>query len=216
MGLKLKRRDVIPPGGFKYFQAETKFWIKGHSFHDLINAIRQHRMSNNIPIGLRFLEEVEDQICQTLPPGWADREDPVHRARAGFAVDFMNVLRGTGVLVEWYVTGKKKIEQSEADRRANICSSCMYNQPIQGCNSCNDGVLRGLVDKIVGGSTTQHDNHLRACQLCACSLKAKVWLELSLIQKHSSPELMEALPTWCWIKPLDDNVTKPTENIPAS
>lgn len=208
MGLKLKRRDVVPPGGFKYFQAETKFWITSPTYPDLISRIRKHRASNNLPVGLRFLEEIEDQICQTLPPDWIDRDDPVHRARAGFAVDFMNVLSGTGLLVEWFLTGRKKVEQTEADRRANICSSCFYNQPIQGCTSCNDGVLRDVVNKIVGGSVTQYDNHLRACKLCACSLKAKVWLPLELLVKRSSAELQEALPDWCWIKiPKEQNAT---------
>jgi len=209
MGLTLNRRDAVPPGGFKFRQAETNFTISAPSFHDLVVQVRKHRNSNNLPIGIRFLEEIEEQLCENLGPEWCQRNDPSHRARASYALDFWTVMRGTGLLLDWMVSGRSKVSAQEAEQRAHVCSTCPYNRGTSGCTSCNSNLILGLVNQIVGGDKTKYDNHLNACQVCGCALKAKVWLDKELMQKHQDKATADAFPRWCWMS--DQN--KDTDEI---
>lgn len=194
----LQRKHETPPGGWIYTQFETGARLQAGSFIDLVSTVKKHRMANNIPIGLAFDSEIEDQICQRMPAGVCDRTgQPVWK---GQAFDLETVLRGTRTIASWFIGGRKKAEPKEIVRRTAICSSCYLNQPVQGCASCGMGAMHELVNSIVGSGEFEGSGNLHSCLACACALKAKIQMPLELLQRHTSEETNEQLPEWCWLK----------------
>lgn len=63
----LTDKNQVPPGGFRYKQAETEFTVTAPSWKDLLTRVKAHRMANNLPIGLEFDREVERQLAALLP-----------------------------------------------------------------------------------------------------------------------------------------------------
>lgn len=197
MAVKLLQPGTIPPGGYRFVERGTNFEVKAHSFTQLVRAVAAHKRANNLPVTGQLDQEIQEQLCSHLPPGWCEYNDPFWNPGRGGSLNFNDVVLGTKILVDWFLSGKKRVEKSEADRRASICSGCPQNQLPIGCNSCNLNVLRGVVESIVGGKITTHDHLLNACGICGCSLKAKVWLPLELLKKHE-PEGRQ-YPDWCWL-----------------
>lgn len=62
----MKLNDLItaPPGGWKYQQAETGFWMVGITFEQLLSKISIHRQNNNLPPPSS--EEIQNWICDHL------------------------------------------------------------------------------------------------------------------------------------------------------
>ncbi len=64
----MKLNDLItaPPGGWKYQQAETGFWMMAITFEQLLSKVAVHRKNNNLPAPSG--DEIEDWLCQQLIP----------------------------------------------------------------------------------------------------------------------------------------------------
>src|SRR5882757_9325246 len=73
---RLIEQSTVPPDGFRYFQPETRMTIRGGDYWDLFVNVKKHRTANQIPISSFWKEEVEDQLCKMLPPGWCKEIDP--------------------------------------------------------------------------------------------------------------------------------------------
>lgn len=197
--LTLNNQIEVPPDGYRYFQAETKVWIEAPSFGELVGEVRKHRRGNNLPVGLLFEKEIEDQLCQRLPAGFCKHEDGRKSAMVTLLRGFAEFLTGTSTLIDWTVReGRRKVALEEANARAHTCSSCHFNRIPSGCSSCNSAVVMELVNRYVGGDKTNADELLRGCDKCGCSLKAKVWIPLEILHRHSPPEI--EFPEWCWAK----------------
>ena len=65
--LYITNKDLVPPGGFRYRQQETDFLVTAPSWKELLTRTKQHRLVNNLPIGLEFEREVERQLADLLP-----------------------------------------------------------------------------------------------------------------------------------------------------
>lgn len=88
--------------------------------------------------------------------------------------------------------GGKLVDQSLADKRAQICTTCPENIPIVGCMGCS-----GLVPKLLKatkGASTEYDNKLRGCGVCGCQLKAKVHLPDEVVGDDDLE-----FPEHCWM-----------------
>lgn len=59
-------KSIVPPGGWKYFQKETNYWIEGQSFLHLLSKVRAHRQANQLPLEPHWMVEVEESICAQL------------------------------------------------------------------------------------------------------------------------------------------------------
>lgn len=198
MSLHLEKLTEVPPGGFRYKDPSTGRVITGPTYRDWVNAVKKHKVANNLPVTGQLEADMQEQLCLQMPPGWCVREDGASYAGGtpdGFSIS--QVFTGTAALVDWYLSGKKKVSRDTAQARANICGPCPFNQQPAGCSSCNQGKILGLVSKIVGGEQLDGDAKLNACTLCGCSLKAKVWLEAEVLQRHKGDA---AFPDWCWMK----------------
>lgn len=197
MSLHLDNTQIVPPGGFRYKDTSTGVTVTGPSYKDWVKAVKAHKTANNIPFTSRLEEEMQEQLCQQLPIGWCVRDGMPFDSGVVSGLTFDKIMTGTATLGDWLLNGGKKVAKDEAQRRANVCGSCPFNQQPQGCSSCNQGKLLGLVNRIVGGEKLQGDDRLHACTLCGCSLKAKVWLEIEVLQRHTGGV---NFPEWCWLK----------------
>jgi hypothetical protein len=65
--LRVKNPNVVPPGRWRYHQQETD-WDSGTfgTFRELVLAVREHRQSNNLPIGTDFEAELQNWFCMQL------------------------------------------------------------------------------------------------------------------------------------------------------
>lgn len=196
ISLKLNRRDEVPPGGFRYLVEETRTWVTGQHYDDWRNNIKKHYAVNNIPLPANIEDKMEEFLCRILPPGQCNHQPPSRTHR----LTMNGIISGTKTLLGFFTGGRKKVSQEEADNRSDICSRCPYNQKPDGCHSCSLSELHNVVNSIVGAKKTRWSDHLNGCTLCSCSLEAKVWLELDLLQSNTSEDINNELPEWCWLK----------------
>ncbi len=198
MAIKLINRANCPPGGYNYFQPETKQWFHAITFPDLRTKVINHRKVNNIPIGLLIEEQIESDICSRTPPGWCER-DGVGISSSGIGTALETVKQGTATLFDWWKNDRRIVDQDELDRRSGICASCPFNQPYN-CPTCAMNALHVLVNNFIGAISGKYDNLLNACSKCGCSLKAKTRIPLDILQRHIPESQNNSLPEWCWVK----------------
>lgn len=193
----LQNKDVVPPGGFRYLQTDTGVWLHAPSWGELVKAVKAHRKANSIPFGAELEQEIETQLCSTLPPGHCSYGQDQHRKRAKMIgrPSMKKFMELTRTMIQ--MSGKELVPLPTANQHAEICRKCHYNQRPDGCTSCAMGDLVGL---LAGFSLpkTEHDAHLHGCMLCGCSLRAKVHFPADVLARTSQD--LEAFPEWCWIR----------------
>jgi len=104
-------------------------------------------------------------------------------------------LKGGIALLENLFFGEKNmVVQEEADRRASLCLDCPHN-----VFPDRDKFVKwsdGIAEESTRGKRSKHFEDLGSCEICTCTLKAKVW--------HKSPEMnkeeSEQAPDFCWAK----------------
>jgi hypothetical protein len=201
----LNNTGVTVPGGFRWFCEDSKQWIPvAGSFNNYIEFIhncKKHCQANNIPIGLNWEQNIQNQICATLDGDWCLENGRPIPPMGGFGFDIAAVIQGTRTLASWLIKGKgKKVEAIEAERRALICAGCPMNQPPVGCTGCTMSALKEAVNVVVGGAATAYDSQLQSCKVCGCSLRAKIHLPLDILRDNLTDAQMNALPQACWLK----------------
>lgn len=203
VAIKLINPSNCPPNGYTHFQKETRQWFHAITLPDLKSKVRNHRKANNIPIGLLFDEQIEEDICSRTPPGWCER-DGVGISSQGIGTSLETVKQGTATLFDWWKNDRRVVSQSELDKRAGICASCPFNQPYN-CPSCALSALHALVNHFTSAISSKHDHLLNACSKCGCSLKAKTRIPLDILQRHIPKSQDDSLPEWCWVKKKENN-----------
>jgi hypothetical protein len=195
---KLLEPNTVPPDGFRYFQAETKTWIRASDYANLFLNVRDHRKANNLPLGTFWEAEVEDQLCRSLPPGLCKESRPGEGKNVFTRIGWDEVVAGTTTIVNWMAGGLQKVDQALADKRAAICSTCYFNVQVGGlCAACQH--LQNLAAKFTGGQRTASDFYLKACAVCKCSLQVKVWTPIEAIDKGTPEDMLVKFPQFCWI-----------------
>lgn len=195
---RLKNYREVPPKFYRYTVPETGHYIEAWNIDNWIEQIRKHLEANNIPIPTDLLAKAEDQLCQLLPPGWCDFDDP-NRPRVDTNFGWGDVERASATFVDWVSQGRETVTQDEAERRARICTRCYLNLRTQGCGvSCRE-LIRKLVGLFVNKKTSVDDN-LHTCGACRCFLKAKVHFPLQIIEEHDTDSIQMLLPDFCWMK----------------
>src|SRR4029077_10608990 len=135
-----------PPDGYRYVFPEDGYTVHAWTFVYWIKSATAHLPANKRPVpdGLEAL--MQNQLCQTLPPGWCMYDDP-NRPRPSLSLDWNAVSSGLKTFGRWIAGGCNYVLQNEADRRALICSRCYLNVNVQGCSGCQKAVEEVLRDK---------------------------------------------------------------------
>lgn len=162
---------------FKPFSGPKRFVFKdpdtGHDYleateRDLIRRIVSYRAQNNLQ-PITHLDIVLQHYWCGLKENQGECEpcEPLKRGLLAY-------LRGGIALIDnvWYGE-KARVGQTEADRRGALCVKCPYNVfPDKG------PFIRWsdmLAEHSVGEARSLYHDSLGNCEVCSCTLKAKVW-----------------------------------------
>lgn len=152
----LKSKSGFPPGGWQYFQPETRWsaplpLVDG--FEATIQKIISHRRQNprfGLPTDYDTVShQLETFTCTRLKnhPSWcedkkkvtakpipevnlefrADSPDPIVRRVAAKLVGVRNIAGGARILNDWLGNGGVPVDPDKAQGRANICLECPKN-----------------------------------------------------------------------------------------
>lgn len=208
MSLRLIKRADSP--GLTYVNPETGHKQFAWDMKTLMLLVEKYRRDNGfLPVER---EQVEDQICQMLPPGWCEY------TTGGQPNDFVDVrigkddvLRGTRVLSEIAVRRAASVlvpswtpfvEQEEAERRAAICAACYAKVSVEGCVSCDDYIP--VISAVIGDRTTKADAQLgiAACAICKCAARAHVHVKADVLSRGVDDAMLAKFklvePCWKW------------------
>jgi hypothetical protein len=191
--MAIKDLQLVPPGGWRYVQPESGALIRGGDYHRLLANIRDHRISNNYPIGLNFEAEIQNAICERGAECQPAVRDPGPRNVT--LDDLRNFLL---VLRKWVADGATFVSKEEAERRAAICVRCPRNQKVGGCFGCK-GIVN-LISEVIGGRDTRFDQELSGCGVCGCELRTAVHIPLEVQWRGVDDEMNEQFPDYCWKK----------------
>jgi hypothetical protein len=191
--LKLLAKEV-PPEGFRWTCPDCGYQIQHIDKNEWLFRAQQHVSSNHGEVPFELLDKMEDQLCQTLPPGWCLYDDE-QRPRPSFALSWDDLKTGLSTFMNWFKSGQTTCDQAEAERRARICVNCYLNTHVQGCTMCHR-----LAAEILPDNHTPFDGSLRACAVCKCVLSKKIWFDLSVLKESSSPQHQKMYPSFCWMK----------------
>ncbi len=186
-------------GGYVLNLPEKAMVGQGMNFPALLRSIKEWRRANSVPIGLGFEDEVEKMVCDLYPQECSGAIDGKPRKSR---LSLSAVLRGTRVLLAFKLAGSPYVSQEEAERRASICASCVWNLDYaKPCNG-NCGGLKEMVSAIVGGQKTSFDDRLKACGICGCTNAAQILMPLDVLEKGVTADMKEqfAAVEKCWKK----------------
>ena len=190
----LIRADVVPPGGWRYTQKETGELISANTHTELISKVRVHRRTNGLTIPADLAKEVEQQICEWAGSSYCANIDLAVSRERSASLTWGDIVKGTRILASWVMSGTPRVNEAEAERRAEICVACPMNIPAPGCVACAGSKLtRGLI-----GGKTKHDKKLKNCGICKCVNRAQVWLPLDVLSRSLDSAQYQALPDFCW------------------
>lgn len=198
---------MVPFGGVFNLNDTARGMVGfGSNFDQLVNNIGQWRRANGVPIGLGFIDEVEDAVCRQYPNECHQTHPQLPNPEQ--RLNWRDVLHGTVVMVKQKLSGTPLVSDAEAERRAAICVGCKFNQHITyGCTGgCPE--LNNVIAAIVGAKRTSADDKLRGCGICHCSLRSAVYVDLSIQQSVLTKEQIDKFKVakeinGCWKCPTD-------------
>ena len=197
----IKPQGPCPPDGFRYVFPEDGWVCHAWSYNDWIALAKAHLQANNQQVPQELEVIMQDQLCQSLPPGWCNYDND-QRPRASTSLGWGDVLVGIKTFSEWISKGAQFVSQEEADRRALVCSRCYLNVNVTGCSSCQK-----MVEEVVRGQKTKYDFALKACGVCMCFLRAKVHFPLEILENNATEHSRAVYPqiSWCWLNKNSEN-----------
>jgi len=196
--LSLIKQSVCPPNGFRYVFPGDGYAVVAFTYNDWVENARAHLRVNGLEVPADLAAVMEDQLCQTLEPGWCMYDDPM-RPRVNTDLNWDDVKVGLVTFGKWLAVGCATVEQAEAERRASICARCYMNVAIGGCSACQK-----VVSEVVGKRKTKLDGVLRACAVCRCVLRAKVWFPQNALASQNEKG-QSLYPGHCWLKKGGEN-----------
>ena len=213
---RLIQRQECPPGGFRFFVAETKMWLPttrdpAPNINDLYQQVLSHYRANRIPIPPRPQLEafIEEQVCHRLIQqgiqGFCDFPDgpPDPKTIRHFKpFTHASVVAFTGTMWDWVKSGFEAVPIEEIKRRAAICAGCSHNRTPEGCTGCNAAPLQAVASIFAVGTRGPWDNALKSCDVCGCVLIAKTRIPVDILQRNMPQQQLDDLPGHCWLKPI--------------
>jgi hypothetical protein len=206
----------VPGLGWRALQPETGAIISGLAMDDLRVNVLRYREANGLPVEVNFRRQLEDQICMAMDPEERERKcrpllpndqtNPpyIRKFRSGLG-DLENFAKAVKSVLDTGVQGDPvSVSQQEADRRAEICSTCPFNLPLGNCWSC--GALGNLYRGIAGGKYSHFDGALQSCDVCGCDNRTQIHFSKEVLNRAAGLQgfKKQDFPDKCWKKELLD------------
>lgn len=198
---------LTPPGQWRARCPHCGFWLKHYEWQAFERMVLTHNKSNEHPEW-----DYETAACDQLPPGsclYANGEHP-----EPFDGDMdVESLRGTALalaeLTRQYFFGSPLVDQSEAERRAAICSRCPMNLPVRACVTCRGmESIRTAIHAVVGQNSTSVDKELQGCRICKCHTRTIAWIKPDILEKGFTDKQRTKttkIAPHCWKLAIDRN-----------
>ena len=204
----------------------------GYCFNDAVSAIIKHRNDNprfNLSTDREVVAvELDNYTCALLknnsqwcvagsalsfpkPLPSKQRAGEGKGAVAGGSSFLKNASVGIKVWIDFFGDGKP-VEKAIAEKRA---ATCLAGDDGKMCPYHEEGSLMQRLTAAAGKELlaiknalndldmhSSRDRELKNCTKCDCPLVAKIWVPMPIIKKHMSPETVESLPSFCWIREI--------------
>lgn len=185
--LVIHNREEPPTGGqgWVFTHPVTGMRFQHYEYGAFVRQIVDHNRANGIE-----MENLDELICQQmqLSDRWCGEPPP---AIETFDIKLSDLMRGLNSARKFLFSGGALVDQEEANRRAEICSTCPKKTSSVNCLPCSG--FSNALREIIGGRQTPHDQNVDACSVCKCGMKEKVWLPMDSIDIKGLE-----FPDWCW------------------
>src|ERR1041385_306550 len=166
---RLKDRSLVPVDDFRYRHA-TGHTTTSKIYRIWVEDAKAHQRANGLPVPDDFQQQMEDQLCATIPPEYCDRDPGDVTDWVDRKFSWNDLAEGMAVFSRWGTQGAPLVEAGEAERRSHICVSCPLNVGITGCATCRK--IAEFITGSVAQQKTPYGDQLEACAICHCALKA--------------------------------------------
>lgn len=228
--MALKNVHDIPPKGFFIYVPETGWTSTQYLGLDAAaKELQRHRQANprfgwktdlqscelavlqytearlrSMKGGDRWLSDAPSESPPSFPSRSRLRQQGAAVAEGAGSVK--KIVAGVGAVISWLGSGLKPVDQQTANARAEICSTCLKNQRLEGLERAV-GTAGDILHSIMQAKsemklTTPHDAKLHQCAACLCVLQTKVWAPAEHVRKGITPEIEKELTPQCWIRPI--------------
>jgi hypothetical protein len=159
----------------------------------------QHYKANAIQIPNNLMDFITEYACRNgADCSYDEVEIPKPAGRKSLQIG--DVIRFSMSLLHGLTVGGGKVNQEEANRRADICAGCRFNRNPLGCTGCNARVLKEAVKTFSQHGSTPVDDKLQSCEFCGCFIRSMVWFPIETLHKFADATENENLPDYCWKK----------------
>jgi len=185
----------LPMATRRYTDPDTGAVFTGETAKSIVKQVVNHRVNTNTPVDPDKVQmEVEDYICSQLPT-WCQRQREPGKIKKEYTREdvlaFVAAVSGT-------IEAGGVVDQQTAEKRADVCLQCPYNQKLAGCDGCNG--IASTVFNLIGARRVRNMGSLRSCGICGCALKAKIWVPDNVLKDTARIQNnMEDFPSWCWV-----------------
>jgi hypothetical protein len=236
---RIKNRQLQIPGGYKFYQPQTKFQSRPGSFQNIVDQVVHNRSANpalsrqhNLSIDPNVVAEEVDYfnaaICERM--GWTsyisqpgvDAPPPKFKALSPLDQKQLSVAAGTvkkvwqGVktLNDWIDSKLPAVPTVLAEKRASTCLSCP-NNGAGGLEAwftkpASEAIAKQFEKLSERKLTTSVDDKINVCTACLCPLKLLVHTPLEFKLTHMGPETRAALHPNCWVLSEEKELQKST------
>lgn len=180
--------------GWFYPVEQTKVVLMSIGWPSLVKDVREHLRGNDLPVPPNLSEVMQAWWCSEMGGEACGEPPPVLKTDLrAMAERFLRTAKS------YIFDGGERVGQEEVERRASICATCPYNVPSDSfCSGCFMTSLTASAMKLVSGWKTSQDDRLKACGICSCELKIKVFIPTKHMQYR---ELKDDWPEHCWNRP---------------
>jgi hypothetical protein len=113
--LRVKDTNTVPPGYFRYRDPDSKTLLKAPYYSTLRKQAREHRLANNLPIGLLWKDEFDAAVCREQPEICYETTAEKDMTAAEKATHFISSM------ANWVKSGFAVLPQVEYEARRAIC-----------------------------------------------------------------------------------------------
>lgn len=182
-------QKLIPfaaPARFVFLDPDTKHEYSAPSKEELIRHIEGYRTQNRLkPI---------ESLAVILENYWCGLPENMGKcAQLPLRRGLLSYVKGGVALIE-NILMKKMVSVEEAEARAKICLSCPHN-----VFPDKDAFVKWsdeLAENATGGRRVSAHEQLGNCDVCTCTLKAKVWFGGTLRLTGAERQKMKAVNCW--------------------
>lgn len=223
MSVRLKDRNKFIPGGFVFYQPQTKWRApRMASFTTIVQALIAHRKANpalradkKIRVDEEGVAEEVDafnaRVCQangwddyimgtglvSLPPKFKAPSQQ-EKERLGVAAGRVRkIWSGVRTLNDWLDSNLPPVPQEQAEARAAVCAKCPHNNAgdfTSWFTSPASEVIRRQLERLTERQIkTSLDAQINICDICLCPLKLKVHTPFSFIKVNMVSALFDDL-----------------------